>query len=133
MVDACHILGSKGGTEDRPPGIVVKFTSRIVKEEMLRKRRVKRNLNTSDIGLPGPANVIYMNESLTSTRRQVFNAVRTLKKEKGFTFVWVRNGKILVRTSEGDKVIVVTNMADVEELSKLPATPGLLQSVTNAK
>lgn len=120
-VDACHRLGSKRVGEERPRGIVVKFTRRIIKDELLTKRRVKRNLNTSDMDLPGPARVVYINESLTPTRRRIFNEVRVIKKEKGFTFVWVRNGKILVRPSEGDKVTVVTNWSDVEKLRKLPA------------
>lgn len=120
-VDACHRLGSNRVGEERPRGIVVKFTRRTIKEELLTKRRVKRNLNTSDIDFPGPAKVIYINESLTPTRRRIFKEVRSIKKEKGFTFVWIRNGKILVRPSEGDKVTAVTNWNDVEKLKKLPA------------
>lgn len=30
----------------------------------------------TDIGFPSPENVIYMNESLTTTRSRVFNAVQ---------------------------------------------------------
>lgn len=119
MVDTCHRLGPKQVNEERPRGIIVKFTRRTVKEEILKKRRIKRNLNTSDIGCSSPAKVIYMNESLTPARRRVFNAVRALKQEKGFTFVWIRNGKILVRPSEGDKVTAVTNMSDLEKLRRL--------------
>ncbi|KAG8250989.1 hypothetical protein J6590_090353 [Homalodisca vitripennis] len=113
---------------ERPRGIVVKFTRRTVKEEFLQKRRVKRNLNTSDIDFPSPASVIYINESLTPTRRRIFNEVRSIKKEKGFTFIWIRNGEILVRPSEGDKVSAVSNWNDVEKLRKLPAATGSPQA-----
>ncbi|XP_046674631.1 uncharacterized protein LOC124363424 [Homalodisca vitripennis] len=129
MVDVCHRLGGKSG--ERPRGIVVKFTRRIVKEEFLQKRRVKRNLNTSDIGFPSLTSVMYINESLTPTRRRIFNEVRSIKKEKGFTFVWIRNGKILVRPSEGDKVSAVSNWNDVEKLRKLPAATGSPQAPGN--
>lgn len=44
VIDACHGVGQKG--RDRPRGIVVKLTRRSVKEDLLQKRRVKRNLNT---------------------------------------------------------------------------------------
>ncbi|XP_046679359.1 uncharacterized protein LOC124366802 [Homalodisca vitripennis] len=54
--------------------------------------------------------------ALLLTRRRIFNEVRSIKKEKGFTFVWIRNGKILVRPSEGDKVSAVSNWNDVEKL-----------------
>ncbi|XP_046671034.1 uncharacterized protein LOC124361041 [Homalodisca vitripennis] len=129
MVDVCDRLGGKCG--ERPRGIVAKFTRRTVKEEFLQKRRVKRNLNTSDIGFPSPASVIYVNESLTPIRRRIFNEVRSIKKEKGFTFVWIRNGKIMVRPSEGDKVSAVSNWNDVEKLRKLPATTGSPQAPGN--
>lgn len=120
-VDACHRLGPKRANEDRPRGIIVKFTRRMIKEEVLRKRRIKRNLNTHDIGYTDrPAEVIYLNESLTKIRRELYKEVRTLKKVKGFSFVWVRNGTILVRPSEGARVITVVTMDDVEKLQELP-------------
>lgn len=34
----------------------------------------------TDIGFPSPENVIYMNESLTTTRSRVFNAVQERKR-----------------------------------------------------
>lgn len=123
MVDACHRLGQKG--QGRPRGIVVKFTRRSVKEDLLNKRRVKRNFNTKDIGISDrPADVIYINENLTQQRRKIFNAARTLKKENGFQFLWIRNGKVLLRTEEGANVTVLTSMDQVEALRKpTPATP----------
>lgn len=133
-VDACHRLGIKRVNESRPRGIIVKFTRRLVKEEMLKKRRVKRNLNTHDIGFTDkPAEVIYINESLTPARREVHKEVRALKKKKGFSFVWVRNGKILVRPEEGASVIAVTTMDDVEKLRKLPPAPGLPQDTETSE
>lgn len=106
-IDACHRLGAIKEGEKR--GIIVKFTRRSTKEEFLAKRKIKRNFNTSDLGrTSGPADVIYVNESLSPARRKVLNAARALRKDQGYTYVWVKNGKILLRKNEGDKVIVVT-------------------------
>lgn len=114
-IDACHRLGPK--SEGRRRGIIVKFVRRQIKEEMLRKRKVKRNLNTSDIGMAsGPAEIVYMNESLSQARRKVLNAARLFKKEHNYTFVWVRNGKVFLRKDEGSKAIMLTNMDQVTEL-----------------
>lgn len=125
MVDACHRLGKKR-EDGNPRGIVVKFTRRVVKEEILQKRRVKRNLNTTHIGEKNsPGEVIYINESLTKVRRELHKEVRALKKKKGFSFVWVRNGKILVRPTEGARVIAVTTMEDLEKLQNFPTMPGI--------
>lgn len=118
-IDACHRLGQKrsGDNSGRPRGIIVKFTRRIVKEDMLVKRRIKRNFNTDDIGFTDrAAEVIYMNESLSMARRQIFNAARQLKKDGLVQFVWVRNGRVLVRAEEGVRTQVMTSPDQVEEL-----------------
>ncbi|XP_031338839.1 uncharacterized protein LOC116167585 [Photinus pyralis] len=115
-VDACHRLGTK--QEGRIRGIIVKFVRRATKEEFLRKRKIKRNLNTSDIGSTNyPADVVYINESLSPVRRKVLAAARSVKRDHGYKFVWVKNGKIFLRKNEGDKVIVLTNLEQVAMLN----------------
>lgn len=47
--DACYRLGPK--QEGRRREIIVKFVRRNTKEEMLWKRKIRRNLSTSDIGI----------------------------------------------------------------------------------
>lgn len=104
----CHRLGPK--TDGRRRGIIVKFVRRQTKEEMLRKRKVKRNLNTNDIRISsGPAEIVYMNESLSPARRRVLNAARLLRREQNFYFVWVKNGKIFLWKDERSKAIMLTN------------------------
>lgn len=88
MVDACHWLGSK--QEGRKRGIIVKFTRQDVKE-VLNSWKIKRNFNTYGLSL------------------KILNAARALKKEKGYTFVWVKNGRIFLQKNEGNTVIVVTS------------------------
>lgn len=120
MIDACHRVGQRepeGRKRKNPRGIIVKFTRRSVKEDLLKQRRVKRNFNTKDIGISDrPAEVIYMNDSLTQRRRKILNEAKILKKEKGFQFLWVRNGKILLRTEEGAKVIALVSLEQVAAL-----------------
>lgn len=118
MVDICHRVGQKG--RERPRGIIVKFTRRTIKEDLLKKRRIKRNFNTKDIGITDrPAEVIYMNDSLTQRRRKILNEARAVKKEKGFQFLWVRNGNILLRTHEGARVTALTSLEQVMALRNI--------------
>lgn len=113
MVDACHRLGSKR-EDGKARGIVVKFTRRVVKEDLLPKRTTKRNLNTTHIGeRNSPGEVIYINESLTKGRRELHEEVYAFKKKKGFSSMGVRNGKILVRPTKGARVIAVTTTEDL--------------------
>lgn len=116
MVDACHRLRSRDGS-DRPPGIIVKMVRRIDAEGLLHKRRVKRNFNSHDLGMTDrPAEVVYVSESLTAARRRLLNAARQAKREKSYTYLWVRGGKILMRKAQGDPVKVVTSMDSINGL-----------------
>lgn len=112
MVDACHRLGVRQNG-DKPPGIIVKFVRRIDKEEFLRKRRVKRTLSTRHMGrsddLP-----IYVNESLSPTRRRLHAMARQYQRDNNYKFLWVRNGKIFLRKEEKAPVKVISRQEDLE-------------------
>lgn len=115
-VDVCHRLGVN--QEERHRGIIIKFVRRSMKEEFIRKRKIKRNFNSHDIGFTDrPNNVIYINESLSQPRRRILNEARALKKDKQYSFVWVKNGRIFLRKSEGDKAIVLTSIEQVAALN----------------
>lgn len=113
MIDSCHRLGRK--PNGNTPGIIVKFVRRHEKEEFLRKRRVKRNLNLSHVNKQG-GTPIYINESLSPERRRLLAMARTVKREKAYAFIWVRNGKIFLRKQENAPVIVVTRQEDLSKL-----------------
>lgn len=120
MVDACHYLGAKQEGKNR--GIIVKLVRRTIKEEIIKKRKVKRNLNTTDIGLTqSPASVIYVNESLSPARRKLLNAARAFRRDCGYTFVWVSNGKVFLRKNEGERAMVVTSLDQLSELQRREA------------
>ncbi|XP_046674812.1 uncharacterized protein LOC124363600 [Homalodisca vitripennis] len=104
MIDACHRLGRRSEPGSPPPGIILKFVRRLDKEELLKKRRVKSNFSTRHMNwtMDQP---VYLNESLSPTRRRLFAEARKAKKDKGYRFLWVRNGKILMRKEEKSPVI----------------------------
>lgn len=116
MIDACHRLRARDGS-GKSPGIVVKMVRRLDAEALLHKRRVKRNLNTHDIGLTeAPAEPVYVNESLSPARRRLLYAARQLKNEKGYSFLWIRGGKILMRKDQGAPVKTISHMDDLNKL-----------------
>lgn len=84
MVDAGHRLKKKQVTSG-PPGIVVKFISRLDKEEFfskfLSKTRDKKYFSTRHLGLLTDQ-PLYINESLTLEGRKLMIAEREVKKTK---------------------------------------------------
>lgn len=63
-----------------------------------------------------PARPVYINESLSPGRRRLLNAARVVKKEKLYTYLWIRGGKIMMRKADIEPVIVVNPHADLERL-----------------
>lgn len=114
MIDACHRLGRRDEAKG-PPGIIVRFVRRIDKEELLRKRRVKRNLSTRHMGLTSDVPV-YINESLSPARRRLYAMARQAKRQQGYKYLWLRGGKILMRKEESTKVVQITTQSDLERL-----------------
>lgn len=118
MVDTCYRLRTVGvPLSDRPAGIVVRFVRRLDKEHFIDLRRKKRNLNTRDLGfMEGNAAVVYINDSLSPERRKLFNAARSVKRDKQYTFLWVKNGKIFMRKNQGDRFVVIESQDDLNRL-----------------
>lgn len=115
MIDACHRMGHRNGTNGAPPGIIVKFVRRFDKERILQQRRVKRTLSTRHMNLEVDQPV-YVNEALTPARRRLLAAARQLRKERDYKFLWVRGGKIFLRKQENSHVIQVTCQDDFAKL-----------------
>ncbi|XP_046687387.1 uncharacterized protein LOC124373022 [Homalodisca vitripennis] len=115
-VDNCYRYKSIDGS--RPGIIVVRFVRKLDKEAFMNKRRVKKNLNSRDIGfMDGDASVIYFNESLTQEKRKLLNMARAIKREKQYTYLWVRNGRIFMRKNQGDRFVTIDSIEDVNKLA----------------
>ncbi|XP_031334060.1 uncharacterized protein LOC116164073 [Photinus pyralis] len=107
-IDICHRLPLRSSeATQKPPAIICKFVNRYLKEDILGKRKVMRNLSTTDIGFT-TADTIYINENLTTHRRQLLYKARQLQKELHFKFLWTKNGNIFARKDEKSPVTEVT-------------------------
>ncbi|XP_022184148.2 uncharacterized protein LOC111043494 [Nilaparvata lugens] len=113
LIDNCHRLPSKD--RDRPPAIIAKFVRRFDKEALLQKRRIKRDFSTRHLGHQ-QISPIYLNESLCPERRRLLALAKKAKGEGNFKYLWVRNGKVLARRTDGQPVIVIETVQDLNKL-----------------
>lgn len=114
MIDVCHRL--KKQNNRATPGIIVRFVRRTDKENMLQKRRVKRTLSTRHLGLPSDQ-PIYLNQSLSQSRRILFAKARQVKIDKKYKFLWVdKAGNIKIRRDEGSRPILISSADDLRKL-----------------
>uniref|UniRef100_A0A1Y1LGC7 FP protein C-terminal domain-containing protein n=1 Tax=Photinus pyralis TaxID=7054 RepID=A0A1Y1LGC7_PHOPY len=111
-IDICHRLRTQA---HKPSPILCKFVNRYVKEEIIARRKVKRNLSTSDIGMTS-GDTIYVNENLTSCRRKLLFRARQTQKEIGFKFLWTKNGFIYARKDEKSPITEINSTEDIERI-----------------
>lgn len=104
---------------DKPAPIIIGFKISGTKnrDEWLANRRKLKELNSSTITGGTQCNKIFINEDLTKTSRELLWNAKTQLKE-GFKFIWVNNGKILVKKADGDKSVWVRSDSDIRELLK---------------
>lgn len=115
MIDACHRVGRRTA-EKRPRGIILKFVRRTDKDAIMKKRQErKRDFSTRHLGMSSDTPV-YLNDSLSPSRRRLLGRARQLKTEKGYKYLWLRNGNILLRRQEGSPVIEIRCQADLDNL-----------------
>ncbi|XP_064469318.1 uncharacterized protein LOC135383974 [Ornithodoros turicata] len=107
-IDVCHSVPVPNSAAKN---IIVQFRHRSKRDAVIGKARDKR-INTSDVDL-APRALIFVNEQLCSTLKKVLGLATAKKKESKLAYVWVRNGKVFIRKSEGSPVIAVYNADDV--------------------
>jgi hypothetical protein len=117
-IDSCHRLRMRNNRVTA--GIAVKFVRRRDADEVLRRRRMKRDLATNHIGVPGVGQPVYVNQSLTVRRRVLFAKAKQLQKRNGWKYVWLdRSGNVKVRCCDSTKVVSIKNEGDLESLNEV--------------
>lgn len=109
QVQAVHRLPVGG---DKIPPILVRFVSVAVRNKWLAARKRVRQLSFCG---ELPTNT-YVNENLTALNRELLWKSKLRAKEQGYRFVWVKNGKVLVKKDEGQQVLFVASVGDLVKI-----------------
>lgn len=109
-LDARDIVSATRAGSARPPRasegrgprrVVVRLSRRVVRDELLRAARSRRNTDTAGLGLPvHDPKQVYINERLTKTNRILFAKARAARVAVNWKFVWTREGRIFARKSD---------------------------------
>lgn len=104
-----------------PPSIHVRFHHKEKRDEIMVKKRSKRDLTTSILNMSAEniRNVnIYINEVLTKRNRYLFKLARDLKRNGNIKFAWFRDGRLLIRKTEKGKVREIFSTETLNEYTK---------------
>lgn len=119
----CTRVAKANRSSPRPRSIVVQFNSPLTKDTLLasvikfNKNNQTDKLNTAHLGLGGEKKPIFVMEHLSPSNKALHAAARLKAKEKKYKYVWVRNGRILMRKDDNSDPIIVRSMGHLSNLS----------------
>lgn len=110
--------GGKSGKDDRPRPVIITFTRREARDQILRAAKARRGLTTDKIEIPGNSRKIFINEHLTKENRILFSKARTASSNLKFKYVWTNNGNIFLRRSDTSSILRVTSELTLQKLQR---------------
>ncbi|KAJ8712815.1 hypothetical protein PYW08_008119 [Mythimna loreyi] len=113
---------------NKPKNIVVKLSSRILRDNLLSAFRLAKGIKSDQIGISGAVQSIYINEHLTLKNKQLFRAVKEIANKNKYKFVWVKHATILVRETDASPAIAIRSTHDISKIKS-----SALSNSTNTK
>lgn len=104
--------------KDTQQNIVVQFARRQQRDNFLQKARAAR-LKCSDLGL-GSEEPVFVNEHLCPELKRLLGQATARKRETGWKYVWVQNGKIYARKMDNGPRIRILSSEDVAKMRSSP-------------
>ncbi|KAJ8704369.1 hypothetical protein PYW08_013093 [Mythimna loreyi] len=113
---AIHRVPRAHQQNDKPKNIIVKFTSKILRDNVLSACRLFKGLNAEALGFKNSTLPILVHEHLTLKNKQLCRESREAAARNNFKFVWVKNGTILAREKEGARAFAIKSSHDVAKI-----------------
>jgi hypothetical protein len=107
---------------NRPRSIVVQMASPRARDHLLasvikfNKTNPHNKLNCTHLGFTDINTPIFVVEHLSPANKNLHAAARHAAKEKSYKYVWVRNGKIFVRKTDGSDIVYVNNVDSLNRI-----------------
>lgn len=113
-LDGCHRL--RQTKSNNPPSIVARFVRKTMKREVMKKRKEKGSVFTSELGIPGDNHQIFLNDHLTAYNRKLLAKAIEGKKQGKLDAAWTSFGKVFVKKSQKDRPTQVKDLWSIEDL-----------------
>lgn len=107
---------SRVPTFSKDKNIVTSFINRYVKEEFIAAARAFKELRVSDIGFANNTQRIYVNDHLTPASKNLLSKAKQKASDLGYSFKWVKYGKIHIRKNESSPVIIISKDSDLNKI-----------------
>ncbi|XP_041986926.1 uncharacterized protein LOC121738757 [Aricia agestis] len=115
-VVSIHRVPHANNKNSKPKNIIVKFTTRVLRDNFIASYRSSGGLNSTQLSLSGTPQVIYVNEHLTLNNKQLFRQCREAAKKQDYKYVWVKHGVILARKTDNSPVVAIRSLSDIHKI-----------------
>lgn len=115
-VVAIHRVPHADQKNPHPKNVIVKFTTRIIRDHFIAAYRSKKGLLSTTLGITGSEHKIYCNEHLTLANKLLFRKCREAATKYQYKYVWIKHGTILTRQSDTSSVIAVRSLQDISKI-----------------
>ena len=112
-----------------PTAIIARFVSRSVRNEIYNNRKFAKTLSQSNFPIEGMQK-LYVNENLTRARKYLLWRTKQMARQKNFTYIWSKNGRILVRKDDSDLTNIIEITCENDFCSKLETIFAVFFSLT---
>lgn len=108
-IDIAHRVKSR--KQPNSSYVIAQFKSRS-RRDLLAK---SKHLVITNNNIPGTkvGQKIYINDNLTTYHRALLGKTKALARQNNFKFAWYKNGKIMVRKNENEKIIIINKCEDL--------------------
>ncbi|KAL1447472.1 hypothetical protein WDU94_003633 [Cyamophila willieti] len=93
--------------------VIVHFESVVQRDKIIKKKRAERTVKLGGVMNNADETNIYINESLTPYNAKLYAEAKKIKREKNYAFIWVRDGKILLKKTEQSRPMRLMAMDDL--------------------
>lgn len=116
-------IAKLNSSSNRPKSIIVQFSSPRVRDSFLsasikfnKNKKPEDRLSSSLLGIGGKKENVYVVEHLSSKNKSLHAAARMKAKELSYQYVWVRNGRIYMRKTDGSDYVYVKDTETLERI-----------------
>lgn len=101
--------------DSRPPPVIARFVRQSIRDDLITKRKVKRDFSTRDIGWQeNDCHRIYLGEEMTRTNRHLYWLARQKRAAGKIKYTWFASGKVRCRKEDGHRVILIEQASDLD-------------------
>lgn len=115
-----HVYRASKFSSNQPKSIIVKFTSRKEKDEILAAAKLKRlncrNPSGPGFGIENVSKNLFINEHLTSFTKSLLRNAKSAARSRNYKYVWVRNNAVFVRKDDRAKAVRILSDNDLNKI-----------------